>query len=81
MSLVVFCWEEGEARHGFFAFAEVEAADVENGRYEVDEEETDDSSVDVDDVVDIDFENAHHEAYADHQDEVDDLADFDLTAF
>lgn len=66
-------------RHGSFSFAEVEALEMEDCRDEVDEEEADDCTVDVDDVADVDLNQTNCQAYANNDDYINDFADFDLS--
>lgn len=65
----------------FFPLAEVQAFDMEHSWDEVDEEEPNDCSVDVDDVVDVDLEDANHEADPHHHNKVNDLAHFNFASF
>ncbi len=62
-----------------FALAEVEALDVKHSGNHVNEEEAYDSSVDVDDVIDVDLEEAHHEAHSHDKQKVYDFAHFYLS--
>lgn len=52
---------------------------MEDCRDEVDEEEADDCTVDVDDVADVDLNQTNCQAYANNDDYINDFADFDLS--
>jgi hypothetical protein len=47
-----------------FPLTEIHALDMQQGRHKINEKETDDSAVDVDDVCDTDVLNSHQEANA-----------------
>jgi hypothetical protein len=62
--------EGGEGGERSFALAEVEALDVEGGRDGVDEEEAEDSPIDIDEVIDVNPEEACQEAHSHHYSEI-----------
>jgi len=64
-----------------FSFGEIEAFDVNDYRDEVDEEEADDSPIDIDDIANTDFEDANQEADTDHQCDINYLGNINFPFF
>ena len=54
---------------------------MKDDRDEVDEEEANNCTIDVDNGADADFEDANQETNANHESNVDDLGDVDLSSF
>ena len=64
-----------------FPLAEVEAFNVKQGGDEVNEDKSYDSSVDVDDIPNIDLEKSNQKADSNHNSNIDNLRNSNFSAF